>query len=224
VARTKKAAATAEQPAEQPAEQHAPATGGGSASDADTAGAGAVVGDAAVLESLARGALGEITRPAHVGALRDITVADDVATVRFSTTQRAYPGWVWTVAIAVNPGMEPSVLETELIPAEGALVAPDWIPWADRLEEYLAQQAAEAALRGEELAAEGDESDDDELDDDLDDDHDDDLDDADVDDVDDDDDDHDEHSVAADDDVDGVDIDLHLDDHIDDHVAERHDD
>lgn len=186
MARTKKAAAAAEPPVT--------AAGAGSASSAD----------AAVLEQLARGALGEITRPAHVGALRDITVADDVATVRFSTTQGAYPGWVWTVAIAVNPGMEPSVLETELIPAEGALVAPDWIPWADRLEEYLAQQAAEAALRGDDLDDEGDEADDALDGSDLDDHADDELDD-------DGDDDHDEHSVHADDDVDGVDIDLHLD-------------
>jgi len=186
VARTKKAAAAAEPPVT--------AAGAGSASGAD----------AAVLEQLARGALGEITRPAHVGALRDIAVVDDVATVRFSTTQGAYPGWVWTVAIAVNPGMEPSVLETELIPAEGALVAPDWIPWADRLEEYLAQQAAEAALRGDDLDDEGDEADDDLDGSDLDDHADDELDD-------DGDDDHDEHSVHADDDVDGVDIDLHLD-------------
>ncbi len=186
MARTKKAAAAAEPPVT--------AAGAGSASGAD----------AAVLEQLARGALGEITRPAHVGALRDIAVVDDVATVRFSTTQGAYPGWVWTVAIAVNPGMEPSVLETELIPAEGALVAPDWIPWADRLEEYLAQQAAEAALRGDDLDGEGDEADDDLDGSDLDDHADDELDD-------DGDDDHDEHSVHADDDVDGVDIDLHLD-------------
>lgn len=173
--------------------------------------AAAVVADAAVLEPLARGALAEITRPAHVGALRDIVVADDVATVRFATTQGGYPGWVWTVALAVNPGMEPSVLETELIPAEGALVAPDWVPWADRLEDYLAQQAAEAALRGEQL----DDADDDDADDDADDlDADDDHLDADDDDLDDDsdlDDDHDEHSVHGADDVDGVDIDLHLD-------------
>lgn len=162
--------------------------------------------DAAALEVLARGALGEITRPAHVGALHDITVADDVATVRFATTQRGYPGWLWTVAVAVNPGMEPSVLETELIPADGALVAPDWVPWADRLEEYLAQQAAEAALRGEELDgdddddADDDEDDEDDVDgDDLDDEADDDFGDA------------DDHR-DLDDDVDGVDIDLHLDD------------
>lgn len=172
------------------------------------------------LESLARHALGEITRPANVGALRDVVVADDVATVRFSTTQGGYPGWYWTVSIAVNPGLEPSVLETELMPAEGALVAPDWVPWADRLEEYLAQQTVDA---------ERDDEDDDDFDDDGDDIDRDDIDGDDIDgghladdeadaldDDDDDDDDHldghaDEHDLHGDD-VNGVDIDLHLDD------------
>ncbi len=152
--------------------------------------------DRAALETLARGALGEITVPKHVGALRDIEVADDVATVRFSTTQGGYPGWAWTVSIAVNPGMEPAVLETELMPGDGALVAPDWVPWADRLEDYLAQQA--------------------EAGDDSDEDSDDDSDDED----DDDDDDHPEH----DDDVDGVDIDLHADDDADEADDESEDD
>lgn len=138
--------------------------------------------DRAVLEPLAREALGEITNPKHVGALREVTVADDIATVRFSTTQGGYPGWAWTVSIAVNPGMEPAILETELMPGDGALVAPDWVPWADRLEDYLAQQAE---------AGSGDDADtDDESDDDE----------------------HDDDDHELDDDVDGVDIDLHADD------------
>jgi len=156
--------------------------------------------DEAELEPIARQALGEITRAANVGALRDIAIADDVATVRFSTTQGGYPGWYWTVAVAVNPGMPPSVLETELIPAEGALTAPDWVPWADRLDDYLAQQAHERELAGEENdgfdaggsgAADShadDEADDEELDE------------------------HDVHDDDGDDVFDGVDIDLHLDD------------
>lgn len=152
--------------------------------------------DRAALETLARGALGEITVPKHVGALRDIEVADDVATVRFSTTQGGYPGWAWTVSIAVNPGMEPAVLETELMPGDGALVAPDWVPWADRLEDYLAQQA-EA----------GDDSDEDSDDD-----------------SDDEDDDHDDDHPEHDDDVDGVDIDLHADDDADEADDESEDD
>ncbi|MBA4248142.1 MAG: DUF3027 domain-containing protein [Microbacterium sp.] len=177
------------------------------------------------LEPVARHALGEITHPSNVGALRDVVVADDVATVRFSTTQGGYPGWYWTVSIAVNPGLEPSVLETELMPAEGALVAPDWVPWADRLEDYLAQQVADAE-HDDDL---DDDDDDDDADDDDDDDDEEDDDDDDFDDeVDgghladdeadalDDDDDHldghaDEHDLHGDD-VNGVDIDLHLDD------------
>lgn len=151
--------------------------------------------DTAVLEPIARQALGEITHPANVGTLRDIVVADDVATVRFSTTQGGYPGWYWTVAVAVNPGMQPSVLETELIPAEGALTAPDWVPWADRLDDYLAQQAHERELAGD---AEGDDADAD--DDDEHDDADEALDE------------HDVHGDDGDDVFDGVDIDLHLDD------------
>ena len=152
-----------------------------------------------MLEPLARQALAEITAAANVGVMRDIVFADDVATVRFSTIQGGYPGWYWTVAIAVNPGMEPGVLETELIPAEGALTAPDWVPWADRLDDYLAQQALEREAAGESVDdAQADGSAD-----------------LDSDDDDDDDDVHDEHDVHGDDgdDVfDGVDIDLHLDD------------
>lgn len=154
--------------------------------------------DEAELEPIARQALGEITRAANVGALRDIVVADDVATVRFSTTQGGYPGWYWTVAVAVNPGMQPSVLETELIPAEGALTAPDWVPWADRLDDYLAQQAHERELAGEA-------GDDAEVDDDSDADDDADADDEELDE-------HDVHGDDGDDVFDGVDIDLHLDD------------
>ncbi len=190
----------------------------------DAAVPGVAVLDPAVLEPIARQALGEFTRAANVGALRDVVVAGDLATVRFATTQGGYPGWNWTVSIAVNPGMDPSVLETELMPVEGALVAPDWVPWADRLEDYLTQQALEAELAGEgdELDDDGDDDDDDDDDGDGDDDDDDDDDDDEIDgghladdeadalyDL------HDEHDLHGDDgdDVfDGVDIDLHLDD------------
>lgn len=189
----------------------------------------AAVADAAVLEPIARQALGEITHPANVGAVRDVVVADDVATVRFSTTQGGYPGWYWTVSIAVNPGLDPSVLETELMPAEGALTAPDWVPWADRLEEYLAQQALEGGLDDDDVD-DDDADDNDDADDDLDDDSDDDEsdDDADLDEADEIDgghladdeahaldelaDEHDLHDDDGDDVFDGVDIDLHLDD------------
>jgi hypothetical protein len=173
--------------------------------------AAAVVTGTDELEPIARQALGEITHPSNVGAIRDVVVADDVATVRFSTTQGGYPGWYWTVSIAVNPGLEPSVLETELMPAEGALVAPDWVPWADRLEDYLAQQAADAELDDDDHDDDDDDDDDDDFDDEVDGGH---LADDEANALDDHDalDGHaDEHDLHGDE-VDGVDIDLHLDD------------
>ncbi len=186
------------------------AASGAAVTDAAADGGSVSVADPAVLEPIARQALGEITHPSNVGAFRDVVVADDVATVRFSTTQGGYPGWYWTVAVAVNPGMQPSVLETELIPAEGALTAPDWVPWADRLDDYLAQQAHDRELAGD-TDDESDDDDDDELDDELDaaaeidgghlaEDEADALDE------------HDLHDDDGDDVFDGVDIDLHLDD------------
>ena len=121
--------------------------------------AAAPVAEASVLEPIARAALEEITPATTIGALRDVTVADDVATVRFATRQGGYLGWFWTVSLAVNPGLEPSVLETELMPGEGALTAPDWVPWSDRLEDYLAQQAADAESEGDD-DSDGDDGDD----------------------------------------------------------------
>lgn len=113
------------------------------------------------LESVARNALHEVTPARTVGALREVVVDGDVATVTFSPLMGGYPGWVWTVSVSTIEPDAPSVLETELIPGDGALTAPDWVPWADRLEEYLAHQAE---LADDELDDEDDESDDDHAD------------------------------------------------------------
>jgi len=147
----------------------------------------------------AREALLDITPESTIGAyVGSVDEGDGVVTVRFESAMPGYPGWQWTVSLAVVDGGEPTVLETELMPGEGALLAPDWVPWSDRLAEYkAAQEAAESeALDG---------SDDDDADDDS---GDDDADDGD-DDADDDDDDDDllGSDVLHGGDLDGVDID-----------------
>jgi hypothetical protein len=60
------------------------------------------------------------------------------------------------VSVAEVSGEQPTVMEAELMPGEGALLAPDWVPWAERLEDYRAAQALIAA----ETAAAGDDEDD----------------------------------------------------------------
>ena len=145
---------------------------------------------------LALAALHEITPAATVGAAAGYTVEDGgVVSLRFANTMPGYPDWFWTVSVAVVDDAEPTVLEAELLPGEGALLAPDWVPWAVRLAEY---QAAQAALAAEGGADEGDEHDADDLDEELDED----LDDLDASDFD-----ADGSPILHSGDVDGVDID-----------------
>jgi hypothetical protein len=150
---------------------------------------------------LARRALTEITPDETIGAEAD-PVDDEpgVTSVRFATLLPGYPGWHWTVSVAHLDGEEPSVLEAELMPGDGSLLAPDWVPWADRLAEMKAQEAHD-----------GDEDEDDDESDDSDSDSDDD------DDEDEDDDESDDSegvhgSIVHGGDVDGVDIDDLVDD------------
>ncbi|GAA4672629.1 DUF3027 domain-containing protein [Frondihabitans cladoniiphilus] len=146
------------------------------------------------LYELARSALLEITRDDTLGEPRDIVTAEDgTKTVRFENTLPGYPGWLWTVGVAQVEGEEPTVLETELLPGETSLLAPDWVPWEERLAEY------EAAQEHHDGAEDDSEGDDDSDDDDSDDDDDDDLDDDD--DSDDVDDDSDEYADVSEEDI-----------------------
>lgn len=101
-------------------------------------------------EGVARAALAEITAPSTVGVLLNATdEGEGVTTLTFLADLSGYPGWNWSVSVAELPGEDPTVLEAELLPGPGALLAPDWVPWAERLEEYRAAQAAAAAEAGE---------------------------------------------------------------------------
>ena len=126
--------------------------------------------DEALLDAhdLAYAALLEITPAATIGKpAGHIVEPDGVVSLMFETTLLGYPGWFWTVSLARVAGEEPTVLEAELLPGEKALVAPDWVPWAVRLAEYQAAQAAAAELAREDA---DDDADDDDSDDDLEDD------------------------------------------------------
>jgi hypothetical protein len=122
-------------------------------------------------EEVARAALAEISPAGTVGDLLERVAQDDgTATLRFASTLSGYPGWHWSVSVAEVDGEEPTVMEAELMPGEGALVAPDWVPWAERLEDYRAAQAliaAETAAADDDPDVESDDDDDfEEIDDD----------------------------------------------------------
>ncbi len=161
--------------------------------------------DVRLLEAhdLALAALREITPATTIGDPEGYAIeADGVVSLRFANRLAGYPGWFWTVSVARVADAEPTVLEAELLPGDGALLAPDWVPWAVRLAEYQAAQAALAAAAGEDAA--GDEPAEESVIEELLDDEDDldDVDDLDAADFDD-----DGSSILHAGDVDGVDID-----------------
>ncbi|MEV7620056.1 DUF3027 domain-containing protein [Microbacterium sp. NPDC089321] len=110
---------------------------------------------AAATRDLALAALHEITPASTVGPVAGHTVEESGAvSLRFENRLPGYPGWFWTVTVAQVDDSEPTVLEVELMPGDGALLAPDWVPWAERLAEYRAHQA-ELAAQAEADAADG---------------------------------------------------------------------
>lgn len=168
------------------------------------------------LSALARKALLEVTEESTVGSFAGTTdEGDGVVSVLFANRMAGYPGWRWTVSVAHVEGEDPSVLEVELMPGDGSLLAPEWVPWSERLADYRAAQEGvdeadvdesdddsddEADDDEDEDFDDADESDDDESDDDADDDDDE----ADDDDFDDD---EDDLAESDDDEIEGVDVD-----------------
>lgn len=58
-----------------------------------------------------------------------------VVTHSFATTEKAYRGWRWAVTVARAEGTDAvTVDEVVLLPGAGALVSPEWVPYADRIQ------------------------------------------------------------------------------------------
>ena len=83
----------------------------------------------------ARSALYEITEPLSVGEHTAAKLqAERLVTHLFGCNLAGYDGWRWAVTMARPPrSRTATVCELELLPGEDALLAPPWVPWADRL-------------------------------------------------------------------------------------------
>lgn len=84
---------------------------------------------------VARAAAVEIAEPGTVGDhLGVVTEADRLTTHSFACTAAAYPGWRWAVTLSRAPrARRATVSEVHLLPGEGALLSPEWVPYAERL-------------------------------------------------------------------------------------------
>lgn len=84
---------------------------------------------------LAREAAESIAEAGTVGDHLGMEMVEDrVATHYFACTAGAYPGWRWAITVARVPRSKVvTVSETNLLPGDGALLSPEWLPYADRL-------------------------------------------------------------------------------------------
>ncbi|WFB08863.1 DUF3027 domain-containing protein [Streptomyces sp. LX-29] len=67
----------------------------------------------------------------HVGVVAD---GDRVVTHLFECREPGYRGWRWAVTVARASRAKAVTLdETVLLPGDDALLAPEWVPWSERL-------------------------------------------------------------------------------------------
>ncbi|MFF8918934.1 DUF3027 domain-containing protein [Streptomyces sp. NPDC015032] len=81
---------------------------------------------AAAEEAAAPGVVGE-----HVGLVSE---GDRVVTHFFECQEPGYRGWRWAVTVArASRAKNVTLDETVLLPGSDALLAPEWVPWSERL-------------------------------------------------------------------------------------------
>jgi hypothetical protein len=57
------------------------------------------------------------------------------ATHRFLAAMPGYQGWQWAVVVAAYPGADHATIsEVVLVPGPTALLAPQWVPWQERVQ------------------------------------------------------------------------------------------
>ena len=67
----------------------------------------------------------------HVGAGAE---GDRLVTHRFDCLLPGYRGWCWAVTVTrIARSRNVTICETALLPGQDALLAPEWVPWQDRL-------------------------------------------------------------------------------------------
>jgi hypothetical protein len=89
------------------------------------------------LELARSAAIADAGNSESVGADVSVEIDDDarVETYLFEANLAGYKGWRWCVTVAiVDKKSEPTICDVVLLPGPDALVAPEWIPYRDRIQ------------------------------------------------------------------------------------------
>ena len=105
-------------------------------------------------KDFARTALIEAAGRSKVGNFIEVFEEEGgVATFLFENNQKGYVCWRWSITVfQADKKSAATVSEIVLLPGPDSLVAPDWVPWSERLADYKALQLElekQAALEAE---------------------------------------------------------------------------
>lgn len=94
-----------------------------------------VPGILAYAADVARAAVEEFSGADTVGEYLSVHYDDSTAaTHQFLAHLPGYQGWQWEVVVAAPPGADhATVSEVVLVPGSTALLAPEWVPWEQRV-------------------------------------------------------------------------------------------
>jgi len=68
----------------------------------------------------------------HLGMTAD---GERIVTHYFTARERGYIGWRWAVTVTrASRSKQVTVDETVLLPGDGAILAPRWLPWSERIQ------------------------------------------------------------------------------------------
>jgi len=94
------------------------------------------------VKAFAEAAAKSAAKPNEFGAFIELTEeGEGLNTYFFEVNQKGYVGWRWAITVfQLDPATEPTLSEVVMIPGTDSLLAPNWIPWAERLADYQALQ------------------------------------------------------------------------------------
>ena len=91
-------------------------------------------------KDLATEALAELPKGSYGGFVDEKEIEKGAIDVRFECSMRGYEGWMWVVTLTQpDKRKQAMVAELNLMAGENAVLAPDWVPWAERLAQFRAE-------------------------------------------------------------------------------------
>ncbi|MDQ0733587.1 DUF3027 domain-containing protein [Arthrobacter agilis] len=94
----------------------------------------------------------EVAPEAQVGRhVSAVVEGERLVTHRFEAFVPGYGGWHWYASVArVARSKDVTICEVGLLPSEASLIAPEWLPWSERVrpEDSQADEPAPSAVAG----------------------------------------------------------------------------